>query len=160
MKATLPEKTCRKFADYAGVQEKQLPAWTDLLQSFDAHLKQRIDLGKFRSSTADRYWVTLREFEVFFSERKITLLQDITKPVVEAFKVWRTARIKKKKFSRKATSLVLDAAILHRIFSFVVENEMVLKNRVKMEGRPGDNLGCGAEPFALEEIPRLREAAG
>ena len=160
LKATLPEKTYREFADYAGVKEQRLPSWTDLLQSFDTYLKQRIDLGKFRSSTADRYWVTLREFEVFLSEKKITLLQDFTKPVVEAFKVWRTARIKKKKFSRKATSLVLDAAILHRIFSFAVENEMILKNPVKMEGRPGDNPEGGAEPFAPEEILRLREAAG
>lgn len=82
LKAALPEKAYREFADYAGVKEQQLPSWTDLLQLFDARLKQRIDLGKFSSSTADRYWVTFREFEVFSSEKKVTLLQDITKPIV------------------------------------------------------------------------------
>jgi integrase len=62
--------------------------------------------------------------------------------------------------ARGATGLVLDAAILHRAFSFAVENDMVLKNPVRMEGRPGENpQGC-AEPFSAAELSRLREKAG
>ena len=33
--------------------------------------------------------------------------------------------------------LLLDVAILHRMFWYTVENEMIVKNPVRMEGRPG-----------------------
>jgi integrase len=55
---------------------------------------------------------------------------------------------------------VLDAAILHRVFSFAVENDMVVKNPVRMEGRPGDNPEGGAEPYSAKELGKLRENAG
>lgn len=92
-------------------------------------------------------------------EQKIHLLQDITKPLVETFKVWRTERIKKQKNSRGAKALVLDAAILHRVFVFALENEMIVKNPVRMEGTPGDNPENGAEPFTAHELSRLRDHA-
>lgn len=91
---------------------------------------------------------------------KIMLLQDVSKPVVEHFKVWRIDRISKKKHSRGGTGLALDAAILHRVFSFAVESEMVLKNPVRMEGRPGENPMNGAEPFTAAQLSKMREQAG
>lgn len=69
-------------------------------------------------------------------------------------------RISEKKFSRGGTGLVLDAAILHRAFSFAVENEMIPKNPVRMEGRPGENPTNGAEPFTAADLSKLREKAG
>ena len=48
---------------------------------------------------------------------------------------------------------------MHRIFSFAVENEWILKNLVRMEGRPGENPRRGAEPFTAEELSRLRSHA-
>ncbi len=102
-----------------------------------------------------------REFDVFLKEENITLLQDISKTVVERFKVWRVAIINKKKFSRGATGLSLDVAILHRCFWFAVENEMMVKNPVRMEGRPGACFGDrGAQPFDSAELLKLREHAG
>src|SRR5580704_3999317 len=59
-----------------------------------------------------------------------------------------------------ATSLALDLAILHRAFAFALENEMILKNPVRMEGRPGENPEHGAEPFTSSELVSLRESAG
>lgn len=79
---------------------------------------------------------------------------------MERFKVWRVERINKKKHSRCATSLVLDAAILHRVFSFALESEMVVKNPVRMEGRPGENPTNGAEPFTAAHLSKMREHAG
>jgi integrase/recombinase XerD len=117
-------------------------------------------MGKLAQSTSCRYEVTIREFGEFLATEKLILLQDISRPVVERFKVWRAQRINKKKHSRGATGLVLDAAILHRIFSFAVENEMVMKNPVRMEGRPGENPQGGAEPFTASELSKLREKAG
>ncbi|HYL14134.1 MAG TPA: site-specific integrase [Terriglobales bacterium] len=159
LRASLPRATFVRFADLAGVKEQQVPTWNHLHESFKTHMAQRVKIGKLQSSTEGRYKMTLREFESFLGEQRITLLKDITKPVVEAFKVWRVERIKKKKFARGGTGLVLDAAILHHVFAFALENEMIVKNPVRMEGRPGENPNHGAEPFNGSDLSRLREHA-
>src|SRR5260370_22307897 len=123
-------------------------------------MEQRRNIGKLQGSTEERYNVTVREFESFLIAQKITRLQDIAKPLVESFKVWRVERIKKKRYARGATGLVLDAAILHRVFAFAVESEMIVKNPVRMEGRPGENPEHGAEPFTAEDLSPLRDHAG
>ncbi|MGH9546847.1 MAG: tyrosine-type recombinase/integrase, partial [Terriglobales bacterium] len=140
--------------------DQEVPTWLSLRQAFAVHLQQRRAIGKLQSSTEQRYQVTLREFDLFLAEHRITQLQYIGKPLVEAFKTWRVERIKQKKFARGATGLVLDAAILHRVFAFALENEMVAKNPVRMEGRPGENPERGAEPFTAKDLSRLREHAG
>jgi integrase len=160
LQSLLPFRTYKSFSDYAGVKPKQLPTWEDLAVGFSVFREQRVKLGKLAQSTSDRYEVTIREFGEFLAAEKTTLLQDINKPLVERFKVWRVDRINKKKHSRGATGLVLDAAILHCVFSFAVENEMVMKNPVRMEGRPGENPQNGAEPFTAGELSKLREKAG
>jgi integrase len=160
LKTVIPHETFVRFADYTGWREKQLPTWAALRESFDVHLSQRIAVGKLQESTAARYRVTIAEFSLFLAEQRIGLLQDITKPVVESFKVWRKARILARNFSRGGTGLVLDAAVLHRVFALAVENEMIIKNPVRMEGRPGDNPTGGAEPFTGDDLARLRDKAG
>jgi integrase len=157
--SSLPCATFTRFANFAGVKEQRLPTWNDLLESFKTEMYQQIKIGRLQSSTAKRYKVTLREFGTFLAERQITLLADITKPLVEAFKAWRVERIRKRKFARGATGLVLDAAILHRVFAHALDAEMVEKNPVRMEGRPGENPQRGAEPFSGNELARLRDQA-
>jgi len=156
----LPRGTFLRFSSLVGVTEKQLPTWNDLQESFKTHMAQRVKLGKLSANTVDRYNHTLKEFELFLAERRIILLGDIRKPFVEAFKVWRIERIKRRKHSRGASSIPLDAAILHRAFSFAIENEMIEKNPVRLEGRPGENPEGGAEPFTADELLRLRQHAG
>src|SRR5450755_2108429 len=139
--------TFERFAEHAGVKPERLPTWGDLKATFKLHREQRVKLGKLAQSTSDRYEVTVHEFGEFLATEEIMLLQEIDKPLVERFKVWRVERINKKKFSRGATGLVLNAAILHRMFAIAVENDVVVKNPVRMEGRPGENPANGAEPF-------------
>ena len=163
LKQFLPEATFRAFADAAGYKEPVLrpePTWADLSATFENELHRRIALDKLAESTANRYRHTVREFKAFLEERKISLLRDITKPFVESFKVWRAARIKCRNFSRGATSLPLDAAILHRVFAIGVEYEIIEKNPVRMEGRPGDVPERGAQPFSASQLQKLKEAAG
>jgi integrase len=160
LRALLPEETFSRFADYACVKLRQLPTWEDLKAAFNIHREQRIKLGKFAQSSFDRYESTIREFSTFLSVQNVALLQEIDRVLVERFKVWRVERINKRKFSRGATGLVLDAAVLHRVFSFAVENEMIFKNPVRMEGTPGENPTNGAEPFTAAELARMREQAG
>jgi integrase len=160
LKKSLPISTYTRFADTVGAKDRQPPTWNDLRQSFSAYMKQRITIGKLSQTTSDRYEVTIREFESFLEERNIKLLKDIGKSVVESFKVWRLDRIKKRKQSRGGTGLVLDVAVLHRMFAIGVENEMIVKNPVKMEGRPGENPQVGAQPFSGTDLSKLRENSG
>ena len=53
----------------------------------------------------------------------------------------------------------MDVAILHRIFAIAVRRELIQKNPVQMEGRPGDNPEGGAEPFTANELSLLRKHA-
>lgn len=159
LRTLLPRETFDRFAEFAGVKEQPLPMWADLRTLFSVFAAQRVKIGKLAESTVERYEHTFREFELFLSERKTGLLRDITLPLVEEFKVWRVERIKKRKQSRGATGAVLDVAILHRIFAFAVKRELVRKNPVQLEGRPGDNPDGGAEPFTGDELSRLRKHA-
>lgn len=157
LKAVLPADTYQRFAALVGAKEQHVPTWVELKDAFTVFMQQRIAIGKLSQSTADRYQHTIDEFDIFLSEQKVSQLPDISKAQVEKFKVWRTERINKRKFSRRATSLVLDAAIMHRVFSFAVENDMIVKNPVRMEGRPGENPTGGAEPFTADELAKLRK---
>jgi integrase len=161
LRALLPHSTYKAFTEYAGVKPQQLPTWEDLKAGFKVFTEQRIKLGKFAESTSARYEIALGQFGEFLKQENLTLLQDITKTVVERFKVWRVAVINEKKFSRGATGLSLDVAILHRVFWYAVENEMIVKNPVRMEGRPGASTDDrGAQPFDAAELVKLREHAG
>jgi integrase len=156
----LPRSTYQRFADIAGVKAPHFPTWADLLAGFTVLMEQRMLIGKLAPSTKGRYEMAFREFGVFLAQENISLLKDISRPLVERFKVWRVQQINRKKFSRGAAGLVLEAAILHRIFAFAIENDMVLKNPVRMEGRPGENPRDGAEPFDAAELSRMRAEAG
>ncbi|MGC2283747.1 MAG: tyrosine-type recombinase/integrase [Candidatus Acidiferrum sp.] len=163
LRGVLPPGPFAALAALVGWREKiEKPevTWADLLAGFEFEMRQRIALGKFAASTADRYRLTLREFSAFLSEKSVSNLKDITRPLVEAFKVWRKDRIGKRREARGATSIALDAAVLHRAFGYALENEMIVKNPVRMEGKPGGTPTRGAQPFTGEELQKLRAAAG
>jgi integrase len=121
---------------------------------------QRVALDKLRDSTRARYEQTCKAFSEFLKGRMIANLEEITRVVIEDFKAWQLARVTKKKFSRGGRGVVLDTAVLHRIFGYAIECELVAKNPVRMEGRPGDSAEHGAQPFKAAELTKLREAAG
>ena len=86
--------------------------------------------------------------------------ENMDRPFIDSYKVWRRAKIMEKKFSRNGRGLSLDVAILHGVFAVAVEKEMMIKNPVQMEGTPGDNPEFGAQPFDGESLGRLRRFAG
>jgi hypothetical protein len=55
--------------------------------------------------------------------------------------------------------LLLETAILHRLFAFAVDSELVEKNPVRMDGRPGESPTSGAEPFTGDDLVRFRDHA-
>jgi integrase len=159
----LPASVFEKLSalvEYVEHPVQRPPEWEDLRAAFAAESERRISLGKLRDSTWARYQHTISEFKEFLEHTRITLLSAITRTVVEQFKTWRVERICKKTFSRGARGLALDVAILHRVFSYAIELEMLQRNPVRLEGRPGDEPENGAQPFKADQLARLREAAG
>jgi len=165
LRRVLPPDTFEKLAAVAGhspTDDLDAPkhSWNDLTTKFSAWMTQRIATGKLRESTRDRYLQASAAFEEFLTSRGIVNLAAITRATVEDFKVWRLARVLLKKHSRGGTGVVLDAAILHRIFAYAIECEMIEKNPVRLEGRPGDQPERGAQPFKAAQLTKLRQAAG
>lgn len=163
LRGTLPSETFVKLSAIAGHQPEQVPeifTWADLESKFKAWMSHRVALDKLRESTRGRYLQTAAAFGRFLAARGIADLSAINRPTIEDFKAWRLARVLEKKHSRGGRGVVLDVAILHRIFGYAVECEMVAKNPVRLEGRPGDDPARGAQPFKATELAKLREAAG
>ena len=163
LSSLLPPETFEKLASIAGHQpmvEAPRHTWEELESKFKAWMLQRVALDKLRDSTRTRYEQTCKAFGEFLNSRAITDLDEITRAVIEDFKAWQLARVTKKKFSRGGRGVVLDAAILHRIFGYAIECELIAKNPVRLEGRPGDSAERGAQPFKPAELTKLRDAAG
>ncbi len=166
LRKILPPHTFEKlagvvgFAEAPAVSPEPAPTWPDLSNSFKAEVERRIAIDKLRNSTWQRYQQTIKAFDAFLAIHKLVELEQITKSVVENFKVWRMAEIRKRKHSRGGAGLVLDAAILHRIFRHAVECDLLNSNPVRMEGKPGDHPESGAQPFTADQLSKLRKSAG
>src|SRR6185437_13129588 len=109
--------TFARFSSYSGVSSDHSPTWERLESIFRTHLDQRVSLKKMSPNTRLRYQTLLRQFSEFLDERGIDDLHKITKSVIEEFKTKRLEDITKKKFARGGGGLVLDVAILHRVFA-------------------------------------------
>jgi integrase len=163
LKRFLPPQTFRTLAALVGFNEKQettQPTWADLEAAFATEMRQRIALGKLAESTRNRYEQTIRGFAAFLTETGVCELQAMNRAFVEKFKVWRLEKICAKKFSRGGRGLALDVAILHRIFAYAIDCELVVRNPVRLEGRPGGESEHGAQPFKADELKKLRDIAG
>lgn len=164
LRSLLPPDTFKKLASIGGHDpEAQAPpqfTWQDLETKFSSWTAQRVVLGKMRDTTRGRYLQTVASFRRFLESRSITALADISRALVEDFKAWRLKAVLEKKFSRGGRGVVLDVAILHRVFVFGIDCELVTRNPVRLEGRPGDQPERGAQPFKAADLIKLREAAG
>lgn len=165
LRRVLPPDSFAKLATIAGHVPTDEPdtakhTWHELSEKFSAWMTQRIAIGKLRESTRERYEQASDAFEKFLASRGIVNLDDIGRPAVEDFKAWQLARILAKKHSRGGAGVVLDVAILHRIFGYAVECELIEKNPVRLEGRPGDRPERGAQPFNAAQLSKLRQSAG
>jgi len=162
LKRVLPPRTFEMLAAIANYQEEapaKVATWQELEATFTTEMKQRILLGKLAESTWSRYQQTLRAFNSFLQECGVSDLSSMNRPFIEKFKVWRLKKIQEKKFSRGGRGLALDVAILHRVFSTALDCELVVKNPVRLEGRPGDAAEHGVQPFSGEQLAKRRGAA-
>jgi len=164
LRIVLPADTFEKLAAIAGHVPEQLtsepqPTWADLMAKFKAWMSQRVALDKLRESTRERYLQACTAFTDFLEERGITDLEAIKRATVEDFKAWKLAHSSTRKTFRGGKGIVLDVAILHRVFVYAIDCELIVKNPVRLEGRPGDQPERGAQPFKVEQLTKLRQAA-
>jgi integrase len=163
LKRNLPARTFETLAAIAHYREAapaKVATWKDLEAAFAVWMHRKILLGKLAESTRERYQQTLRAFNAFLVERGVSELPAMNVTFFEDFKVWRLERIREKKFSRGGRGLVLDVAILHKVFAVGMDRELVTKNPVKFEGRPGAEPERGAQTFTGTELAKLRQSAG
>jgi integrase len=165
LRTILPSDTFAKLAGIAGhapANPSNLPqyTWKDLAAKFRAWMSQRVALDKLRESTRERYLQTCATFGEFLVAHGIAELSGIGRATLEDFKAWRLARLLARRNSRGGRGVVLDVAILHGIFAYAMDCELIPTNPVRMEGRPGDQPERGAQPFTAEQLKKLRQAAG
>jgi site-specific recombinase XerD len=115
--------------------------WADLVREFSAQFQRKILQGDRSEATWRRYELSCETFTEFLVERGISKLQDISRRVVEEFKAHRLEAILKRKHSRGGSGLHLDVAILHAVFAFAIDIELLVgkSNPVKFEKYPARN---------------------
>jgi site-specific recombinase XerD len=111
-------------------------------------------------ATWRRYKGTSDSFSEFLEQRGISRLDEITRRVSEDFKAWKLEQTLARKHARNGQGVRLDVAILHSIFAFASEMDLLVRNPIKSEGTPGRKSDGGAQPFNQEELTRLRQFAG
>jgi integrase len=162
----LPRITFKKLAAYVGWKESEKhpqiprPTWAQLRAAYISELEKEIAKGNLKESTRDRYLQTLKNFDRYLAEKEVANLDEVTKNIVESWKVQRIAEIRQKPFSRGGTGYVLDVAILRAVFNFAISEKIVLENPVRSEGKPGAKPLNGASPFSAEELSKILQHAG
>ncbi len=172
LEESLPLRTFKFFADRIGyVRSTPIraarPTWANLRDAFELEMERLIE-NKRRGATKQtlsegsrgRYRQVIGHFSAFLGDGN-TLLSTINKSTIEMFKVARQKAIEKLKQARGGSSIALDIAILHRVFKFAVEKELMVQKPIdlKNESKPGANPQNGARDFNAEELGKLREAA-
>jgi integrase len=163
LKKHLPVATFEFFAAITGWQAKsELPAptWADLVRDFTARFRRQILQGERSEATWARYEVSCESLSLFLNQRGISRLEDITRRVTEDFKRWKLEQTLARKRPGNGQGLRLDVAILHSVFAFAIEMDLLVRNPMKSEGTPGRKSDGGAQPFNNEELARLRQFAG
>jgi integrase len=167
LRRVLPENTFRFLAWIVGWDDRPAPVelaatWADLVREYSAQFQRKILQGDRSDATWRRYKLSCETFAEFLAERGMSKLSDISRRVVEEFKVHRLAAILKRKHSCGGSGLHLDVAILHAVFAFAIDVELLVgkNNPVRFEKYPGKKSKGGAQPFTYEELTQLRRAAG
>jgi hypothetical protein len=87
LRPVLPHEAFERFASLVGYEEHTPPTWDDLARTYELVASEQIKLGHLAKSTRDRYRRTLSTLSGFLATKHIRFLKDITKAIVEQFKV-------------------------------------------------------------------------
>jgi hypothetical protein len=168
LKRILPRATFKFFADRIRYQDIEAqapsraiakPTWADLRLIFEADMARRVERyrqGELKDILAPRTEKHYKEimdcFEEFLQNEN-TLLTDIRPDVVEKYRAER-----RKKLASNGGSVPGHIAVLHIVFRFAVDREIMPKNPInlKNETKPGENPKSPARPLAADELQSLR----
>jgi hypothetical protein len=139
---SLPPTTFKFFADRVGVtitpgnKGTAKSTWGDLCGAFELEMERMIanktrgasrEEGIMSLGTRSRYRQTVRHFTAFLADAN-TPLSKIEPGTIEKYKVDRHKKIIELKQSRGGSSIALDIAVLHRMFSFALSKQMIAKS--------------------------------
>ncbi len=168
LKESLPEKTFTEFADRAGYAASASalaqPTWLDLVAAYRAST----GFGELAASTQKRYLGVIEHASSFLAEHSLSRLYDIvaTPALTDRFKTWRLGKISEHVAAQKwksprysGASVHLDIAVLHAMFEYGKDVELLHKNPIKPEEKPGNNPKNGARALNDAEIEKLWKAA-
>jgi integrase len=168
----LPYATFKFFAERILYKEVEImapspatakPTWSVLRRIFEQEIAAQVQRYFHRETkravspgTQKTYQQTMRRFECFL-ENPNTPLDDIKPAVIEKYRAERRAIL-----AGNGGSIALDIAVLHRMFRFAVDREIMAKNPIisKNETKPGENPKTPARPLDADQLQRLRAVAG
>lgn len=171
LKGALPSSTFKFFADRIRYQDREAqapsratarPTWTVLCQIFEQEMASQVARylhGESKKAIAPRteklYKQVMRRFEAFLQDSD-PFLDDIKQAAIERYRAER-----REKLSGNGGSIAIDMAVLHRIFKFAVDREIMGKNPIvsKDETKPGENPKTPARPLDADQLQGLRDAA-
>jgi integrase len=172
---SLPLKTFKFLATRVGYVSHSTKAtdkatWTDLVEAFELEMARMIankqrgassEEGTMSPSTRERYRRTLAHFSKFLDDPS-THLDAVRPGTIEKFKVSRHKSINALKQARGGSSIALDVAVLHRVFTFAESKGIMAAKPInlKNESKPGKNPKNGARPFTSEELASMGKHAG
>jgi hypothetical protein len=169
LKHLLPAETFKFFADRIQYKHKEdsisrataNPTWQDLRDIYEDEMHQRVekytageDKDVLSPRTEKTYKTVMDRFTSYLNGR--TLLDSLTPIVIEKYKIDRRSRLK------NGGSIALDMAVLHLMFAFAVQKELMAKNCIngKNETKPGKKPKAPARPLNADELQKLRDNAG
>jgi integrase len=173
LEEALPAKTFQFFANRAGYLKSSIekplanPTWANLREAFEVEMAWKIERkarGERKHTmspvTRDRYRHVIMHFEAFLGNPDIKL-STINEALIEMYKVSRYKAIQKLKQARGGSSIALDIAILHGIFRFGVEKQLIARKPIELknETKPGAYPTNPARPYTADELTKLRTAA-
>jgi integrase len=130
------------------------PKWDELFAAYQKKMATDKLRGVFADSTMRRYLRSLRIFDAYLKARSVSSVGKISRPLIEDFRSYRVMEGAKRAWT-------VDTSILHTMFEFAIEREMISVNPVnvkKEKGRMG-KASSNSTPFTKEETELLRKNA-
>src|ERR1017187_1929877 len=137
LKPVLPPGTFDRFAQVVGVDARHTMTWEELRKKFEAHKKQLMEKGQLSERTYEHYQRCFDGFDLFLKDHRVSTLQGLDGPLIESYKDWRLSRIKRENCTGER-AISHDLALLHHLFEFALDRELIRRNPVKVPHQPSD----------------------
>ena len=113
-----------------------------------------MEKGQLSERTYKHYQRCFDGFDLFLKDHRVSTLQGLDRPLIESYKDWRLSRIRRKNCTGER-AISHDLALLHHLFAFALDRELISRNPVKVPHQPFDP-DKGAQPFEADEVALMQ----